>query len=166
MAEMNRRDMCTAMAAFAMLASTAAARAGSEEAGQASDGPDLAKSHVFRLADMKVSNNANGGWGRQVLHGKLPTGEFVECHETMLPAGKMPHPPHKHSNTEFVLLREGTVEYWADGVRETVNPGDVIFTSSHQPHGMKNVSDKPAIYYVVSISEQHGSTEVELKPPA
>ena len=84
----------------------------------------MTKSHVFHFDQMTVQKHDNGGWGRPVMHGTLPTGEFVEVHETMLPPGQMPHPPHKHRNTEFVLMREGNVEYWGeDGKHEPMGPG-------------------------------------------
>jgi uncharacterized cupin superfamily protein len=112
----------------------------------------MTRSRVFRL---KVDQHANGGWGRQVMHGTLPTGEFVEVHETGLPPGQMPHPPHKHRNTEFVLIREGHVEYLdADGTRIPMGPGDIAYSASNQIHGMKNTGSMMATYFVVSIS--HG----------
>ena len=161
MPEINRREMCGSMAVFALFGEVLA----KAQAPASTTDASLASSRVLRFSEMKLTQNANGGWGRQVLHGTLPTGEFVECHESMLPVGKMPHPPHKHSNTEFILLRQGTVQYLSDGKSETVSPGDVIFTASNQPHGMLNTGTVPAIYYVVSVGVQPGATEVTLKPP-
>ncbi|MBB5061726.1 cupin domain-containing protein [Granulicella mallensis] len=150
METMNRRDLCAAMAAFAFLG------CGFSEAQSAvaSEDSALAQSKVFRFSDLPVKQNENGGWGRQVMQGTLPTGEFVEVHETMLPPGKMPHPPHKHRNTEFVLIRQGKLEFLNEGKPEPVGVGDVIYTASNRMHGLTNVGDSPALYFVVSVS--HG----------
>jgi quercetin dioxygenase-like cupin family protein len=151
--EINRRDMCVAMAAFASLGGMLArAQEASGTKGAPADSTEMAVSKVFHFDEMSVSHHANGGWGRAVMHGTLPTGEFVEVHETMLPAGQMPHPPHKHRNTEFVLIREGKLEFLNDGKPEPVGVGDVIYTASNQMHGMKNVGDTAALYFVVSVS--------------
>ena len=163
---MSRRDVLAAMAAFGAMAIVA----GAAEAQKASDSmPQTAatalllkggefptdKSQIFRFSEMPVTPNENGGWGRAVIHGTLPTGEFVECHETMLPPGKMPHPPHQHPNTEFVLIRAGSVEYLSEGKSEgTCGPGDVIFTASNVMHGMTNVGTTEALYFVVSVGKQ------------
>jgi quercetin dioxygenase-like cupin family protein len=153
---MNRRDVCLAAGAFALLGGLLAeAQTGREaHSGTAADTVDMAQSRVFHFDQMPVQQHANGGWGRQVMHGTLPTGEFVEVHETMLPAGQMPHPPHKHRNTEFVLIREGKLEFYNNGKPEPCGPGDIVYTASNQMHGMKNVGTTPATYFVVSIS--HG----------
>ena len=157
--ETTRRDLCVA-AVFASLGSLLAeahgesTAAGGPQAAVGADTASMAKSEVFRYADMPVSNYPNGGWGRAVVHGTLPTGEFVEVHETMLPAGQMPHPPHKHRNTEFVLIRQGQLEFLNNGVPEPAGVGDVIYTASNQMHGLKNVGSTPALYFVVSVS--HG----------
>ena len=153
--DLDRRSVCAAMAAFASLGGVLArAQEAPATAGAAADTVPMANSKVFKYADMHVNHYANGGWGRQIMHGTLPTGEFVELHETMLPAGQMPHPPHQHRNTEFVLIREGTLEFLNNGVPEPVGVGDVIYTASNQMHGLKNVGSTPAMYFVVSVS--HG----------
>jgi quercetin dioxygenase-like cupin family protein len=154
MKTMNRREMCGALSAFALMAAVADAQTAEPKPSPGATDAEMAVSKVFRFSDMKVSNYANGGWGRQVVNGTLPTGEFVEVHETMLPAGKMPHPPHKHRNTEFVLIREGKLEFLNDGKPEPVGVGDVIYTASNVMHGLTNVGSTPALYFVVSIS--HG----------
>jgi quercetin dioxygenase-like cupin family protein len=153
---MNRRNLLSALSAMALLTTVADAGAQTEEhtGPPTPDSVPMDKSIVFRFADMHVNHYDTGGWGRQVMHGTLPTGEFVEVHETMLPAGKMPHPPHRHRNTEFLLIRQGTLEFLNNGTPEPVGVGDVVYTASNQLHGLKNVGTTDALYFVVSIS--HG----------
>jgi mannose-6-phosphate isomerase-like protein (cupin superfamily) len=144
---MNRREVFGALAAIAALGVTGADA-------QAVNAIDTSKSRVFKFSEMVETKSANGGWSRAVVKGTLPTGEFIECHETMLPIGKEPHPPHRHPNTEFILLREGKLQYLNEGAPEEVVPGDVIFTASNRLHGLKNIGTVEAKYYVVSVSKQ------------
>jgi quercetin dioxygenase-like cupin family protein len=157
----NRREACAGLAAFSMLGGLLAQAQTLPGAGQPDAAMDV--SRVVHFDEMKLTHNANGGWGRAVMHGTLPTGEFLEVHETMLPAGKMPHPPHRHSNSEFLLIREGKLLYLTDGVKEPVGPADVIYTASNRPHGLKNIGDTPALYFVVSVGVQDKATPVTLK---
>jgi quercetin dioxygenase-like cupin family protein len=161
MEAMNRRDVLAALCAMAAMAGVAensdAQQAMTPAQALLPKGGEFPTdaSRVFRFSELPVTPNKNGGWGRAVIHGTLPTGEFVECHETMLPPGQMPHPPHKHPNTELVLIREGKVEYVMDGVAQApAGPGDVIFTASNVMHGMKNVGETNALYFVVSVGKQ------------
>ena len=145
MSEMNRRD-------FGMLAAAFAALTGIAE-GQGDEA--VATSKVFRFSELPVKKNANGGESRAVVHGTLPTGEYVEVHETMLPPGQMPHAPHKHSHAEFILIREGSVEHWNNGKTERpAGPGDIIFNAHMVPHGLKNVGTTRAHYFVVAVGVQ------------
>ncbi len=167
--DLNRREALTALAAFASLAGPLAQAQQTHPDTSAQPGSPipartpnqtvpasqpLSQSRVFRFSQMPLSDHPNGGWSRAVLHGTLPTGEFVEVHESMLPPGQQPHLPHHHRNSEFILLREGTLEYLNEGSPEPVSPGDVIFTASDRTHGLRNPGTVPALYYVVSIS--HG----------
>ena len=151
MKNLNRREVCVALSALAAIGSVAAeAQAGNAVA----DGPVLAHSAIFPLERLPVKASANGGESRAVIHGTLATGEFVESHETTLPPGQMPHRPHRHSHSEFLLIREGRLEVDTDGKKELIGPGAVVFTASNVMHGLKNVGDTPALYFVVAVGKQ------------
>jgi mannose-6-phosphate isomerase-like protein (cupin superfamily) len=93
----------------------------------------------------------NGAQIRDVLKGKLATGESLEVHETTLPPGGMPHPAHHHVHSEMWLIREGTVELTINGTSHRFGPGSVGFVHSNDEHGIKNVGTTPATYFVVAV---------------
>ncbi len=112
--ESNRRELCLALAALAATASTSS-QAQEPSASGAMPVAKLTHSKLFPFDSLPVKTNANGGATRAVVQGDLATGEFVEVHETTLPPGQMPHPPHRHTHSEFLLIREGRLEVTSDG---------------------------------------------------
>ena len=149
MEQLDRRDLfavLSALGAFGALAGTARA--------QDSATAELSVSKVFSYAALPVTKESNGHEMRRVLSGTLPTGEFVEIHESVLPAGKMPHPPHKHPNTEVLFIQSGKLEYIDVDKPILIGPGDVVFSASNVIHGLSNIGDTPATYIVVSVGKQ------------
>lgn len=151
MMNMNRRDLCVALSSFAAVATALPAKG---YAGSATpDEPVLSAQRAYPFDELTVKKSANGET-RPVLHGVLPTGEFVELHETTLLPGHMPHPPHKHRHSELMLIREGTVEFDNDGTLQRIGPGGVVFAASNVMHGLKNVGQTDAKYFVVAIGHE------------
>jgi len=162
MMTMNRRDLCIALSSFAALAAASNGQT-SERAlpevmavppppGSPGD-PVLSQSKSFRFSELPVTKSANGE-ARAVIRGVLPTGEAVELHETTLLPGHMPHPPHKHRHSEFMMVREGIVEFDNNGTKERVEPGGVVFAASNMMHGLKNVGETNANYFVIAIGQE------------
>ena len=154
MQNMNRRDLCVALSAFAAMSSVAVSESKAEGLGGDAGDTLLSTSRVLQYDQLAVIQMPNGGTMRRVMSGVLPTGEFIEIHETMLPAGKMPHPPHKHPNTELLFIQEGKLEYLDDGKPVQVGPKGIVFSASNVMHGLKNIGDTPANYIVVSVGKQ------------
>ena len=134
---MNRREACLATSALAVLS-----------------GMGLAAKPV-KAGDQQGKNVLSM---RKVLSGFLVTGEYIEVHESMLPAGKMPHPPHRHRNSEILFIRQGKLEFLNDGKPEPIGSGCVVFTASNVLHGLKNVGNTPATYFVVAIGRSTESS--------
>jgi len=134
---LNRREVCSLLPLLAVAGSLAA------------DDQQLS-STTFPYADLPVKP-AEGHTTRPVVTGKIPTGEHVEVHETTLAPGATPHAPHKHSHSEFWLIREGTVEITINGQPHRLGPGGVGLATKDDLHGIKNVGDTPANYFVVAI---------------
>jgi mannose-6-phosphate isomerase-like protein (cupin superfamily) len=144
---------------FAMFAALALADMGGEALAQTPEQgrmttKQLSQSRVIRFKDLPVVNLDNGGTQRPVMSGTLPTGEFIEVHETVLPAGRTPHPPHKHPNSEWLFIQSGTLEYNDNGRIVPVGPGDIVFSASNVSHGLNNVGSSDATYIVFSVSKQ------------
>ena len=140
--EISRRDLCALLPAATLLSALPL---------ESQTMKTLANSEVFPFDKLPVHRSASGAETRPVLRGKLPTGEVLEVHETLLPAGAMPHAPHHHLHSEMWLVREGTVELMVEGGSQTIGPGGVGFAASNQQHGIKNVGNGPAQYFVVAI---------------
>jgi quercetin dioxygenase-like cupin family protein len=157
MKSMNRRDLCVALSSIAAAVAVRPAEGQASSAATPAQGASgeilLSVQRAYPFDQLPASKSANGE-SRAVLHGVLPTGEAVELHETTLLPGHMPHPPHKHRHSEFMLIREGTVEFDNDGTFQRVGPGGVIFAASNVMHGLKNVGDTNANYFVIAIGRE------------
>jgi mannose-6-phosphate isomerase-like protein (cupin superfamily) len=136
---LSRREMCAGLPAVLLPLLGAEAQ---ETAGLASGMYGFDKLPVER---------SNGAEFRAVLKGKLATGDALEVHETTLPAGGEPHPPHHHVHSEMWLIREGTVEITVSGKSYQLGPGGVGFVRSNEEHGIRNVGGTAAMYFVVAV---------------
>ena len=112
---------------------------------------DLGRSRVIRSAEMPVRTMANGGESRDVVRGKLATGEVVGLHGSTQPAGAVPNRPHVIEHTEVLLVQAGTIEIALAGKSQRVTPGDVVLIVKGTLHQVKNVGDEPARYMIVAI---------------
>jgi mannose-6-phosphate isomerase-like protein (cupin superfamily) len=105
---------------------------------------------------MPVKMMANGGESRNIVQGVLATGESVALHESMLPVGSVPNPAHRIEHSEFIVVREGTLQVDHDGKSEMVGPGGVIYVAFGTLHQVKNVGAVAAKYVVVAIGGDTG----------
>ncbi len=115
----------------------------------------LTTSRAIPFDRMPIRTMANGGESRDILHGTLATGETVNLHQSMQPAGVPPNPAHVIQHSEFIFVREGELafDHEAAGqvVTERVGPGGVIYVAFGTRHTVKNVGAIPARYFVVAI---------------
>jgi quercetin dioxygenase-like cupin family protein len=98
---------------------------------------------------------------RQVVRQPTRTLDELEMHITTLNPHTTSHPPHTHPNEEMVIVREGTLQAHVNGKEVVVGPGSVLFYASMQPHGVKNVGDTPATYFVINWASP-GSKKKEI----
>lgn len=111
----------------------------------------LSESEVLCPDRLPVTTHANGGKSWNILHGVLATGEAIALHESLQPNGSAPNPPHAIQHSELILVEQGTLLFEHDGGSEKVGEGGVILVASGTRHSARNVGDRPAKYFVVSI---------------
>jgi mannose-6-phosphate isomerase-like protein (cupin superfamily) len=140
---MTRRDMCLLLPAAMLPAAVTLA--------EASEQDNSLPSGSYAFDKLTVHTAPSGVQSRAIFKGKLATGESIETHATMLPAGAMPHPPHHHVHSEMFFMREGTLELTVNGKTYPLVAGSVGFVHSSEEHGVKNVGTTPANYFVVAV---------------
>jgi len=88
---------------------------------------------------------------RKVLDGETHAGVRIELHETELPPGGAPHPPHHHVKEEMILIREGIMEVTIAGRSARLGPGSVAYVASNEEHGWRNAGATRVHYFVLAI---------------
>jgi len=108
---------------------------------------------VSRYEDLPVSKR-DGNSFRPIVEGALHDGHPFEAHATELALGAMPHGSHSHKHEEMFLVREGTVEVTVNGKGTRLGPGGVAFIGSGDDHGIRNVGDTQAKYFVIALGKE------------
>ena len=138
--ELNRRNACLSL----LLLSRASA--------WASELPALA-SKAYRFDDLSVSKEEHVAY-RDILEGRTHTGDYLEVHETVLEPDARPHPPHRHVGEELFLISSGTLEVTIGGKSTRLGPGSALFVASNEEHGIYNVGNKAAQYFVITLGQK------------
>jgi quercetin dioxygenase-like cupin family protein len=107
-------------------------------------------SKIFKYEDLPVKG-AGPNHSRPILDGLTRSGYAIECHETELAPGLMPHAAHRHVHEEMVFIREGTLEVTILDKVSTLGPGSVVYVASNEEHGWKNVGSTRARYVVLTL---------------
>jgi quercetin dioxygenase-like cupin family protein len=102
----------------------------------------------FEWADLKVAPAATGE-KRAVFSARTATLDQLAVHVTTINPGQRAHDPHRHWEEELVIVKEGMVESMQNGEVTRLGPGSVIFEASNDLHGIQNVGDSQASYYVI-----------------
>ena len=110
---------------------------------------DSLKSNVYAWNNLKVEKN-NGNERRNILEGTTTHLEYLEIHVTTLSPGKAPHPPHKHLDTEeLIIIKEGTLKITIGDSTKILGPGSIAVAMPGDEHGFVNTGKTPATYYVI-----------------
>ena len=148
-------QMLSASSLLPLLPALTAAAQSPQSSAPATPGkaPDLTHCTAIPFASL-IAHPSPSGASLPVLNGVVPTGEHIELHETTLNPGQMPHPPHQHRHEELILIREGTVDFLYGGASHTLTPGGVAYIASNEMHGLKNLGNIPAHYFVIAIGQE------------
>jgi len=164
MSDISRRTACLdlglALAALG-LSSAATAQSGST----AATTPGKSKNHLqtpldrckaFVFEQMPLRYSDGGAPTHDILQGTVPVngGELVELHETTIAPGAMPHAAHQHPHVEFILVREGTIDFIVGDKHTTLTPGSVGYTAPNEMHGFRNAGTIPATYFIFSLNKK------------
>ena len=126
---------------------TAATHGAPKQGATAAAVPGKQISAVFHWDKMEAKPTKVGA-RREIVNLPTTTLANFEGHITTLKPGEAPHAPHRHPDEELILVKAGTMEVTINGVTQRAGPGSIFFYGSNDLHGMKNVGDTEATYYV------------------
>lgn len=136
----SRRDLGLLLPAFA--------------AGQARGQKSVLPSQAFPYEKLPVHAEGSNEL-RPVMDGDTHSGVRIEVHETELPPGGAPHPPHHHVHEEMILVREGIMRVTIAGSSTDLGPGSVAYVASNEEHGWSNVGAGRARYFVLAVGRDN-----------
>jgi (S)-ureidoglycine aminohydrolase len=99
--------------------------------------------------DSLTAKTENGRTRRQLLESTTTHLKYFRIHATTIEAGTAPNPPHPNKDAdELLIVKEGKVEFTIGDKTKIIEAGGVAVVLSDEVHGLKNVGNTPATYYV------------------
>jgi quercetin dioxygenase-like cupin family protein len=111
---------------------------------------DPLPSRVYDWEAMPEQTTAVGA-RRPFFRGETAALGELEAHVTTILPGNEPHPPHRHANEELIVVLRGTVAVTVEGETQQIGPGSSVFLAPNDFHGLRNVGDVPAAYYIIQM---------------
>ena len=91
------------------------------------------------------------GARRPFFRGETAALGELQAHVTTIRPGEEPHPPHRHASEELIVVLRGTVAVTVEGETQRIGAGSSVFLAPNDLHGLRNVGDEPASYYVLQM---------------
>lgn len=149
--EFSRRQLCLLLPA--LLAATPGLPADTS----------VLSAKVYPFEDL-TGHQHGGSESWPVLNGLTHSGFQIELHETQLAPGARPHPPHHHVHEEIFLIREGRLEVTIAGKNTRIGPRGVAYIASNVEHGILNVGESSANYFVIALGTDRPSPQARARP--
>lgn len=106
------------------------------------------QSGVYEWANTTVTQKP-GSQQRTLLEGSTVDFHHIKIHATTVPAHQAPHPAHRHSDEELIIIKEGQLTVTIAGKTKTLGAGSIALMMPGDEHGFENKGDAPATYYVM-----------------
>lgn len=79
-------------------------------------------------------------------------------------AGQEIHPPHRHSDEEYLMITKGRGEWYLNGETTPAKEGDILFARAWDYHGVKAADDSPLEFVVFKYSGRNGRMPTDPNP--
>jgi len=112
---------------------------------------DSLQSAVYNWSNLKVQK-VETRETKKVLEGSTLDLANLEIHTSTLAPGITNHPLRAHNDVEeLILIKEGNVQVTINDTTAILGPRSIVFIIAGDEQSFKNISDKPATYYVLSF---------------
>jgi quercetin dioxygenase-like cupin family protein len=103
---------------------------------------------LLNADSLKYAPSERGGG---IKYFERPTAmvDNLEMHITELKSKGPSHAPHSHTDTELILMLEGSTEMTIKGKAYTASAGDIYLVNSNEFHVISNSADAPCRYLAV-----------------
>jgi len=109
-------------------------------------GMEKLKDVVIGADDASLIRELHGD-ARFYFEGKTDLLQAMTAGSLMLKPGMSPHPPHRHTEEEFMLVTEGTGEIQVGHKVTQVGPGAMMYCAGDKLHGITNTGSVPLTLY-------------------
>jgi (S)-ureidoglycine aminohydrolase len=108
---------------------------------------DTVESKVYTWNNLKAIKQDN--WEkRKIVVGSGSVLAYMEWDAITIDPGNSSHPPQKHDDEEYIIIKEGELKITLNDSSKVLGPGSFALFIPGDQHGIVNVGNTDATYYV------------------